>query len=657
MFFSQLQGVAIVVLLMTRINAEITTSVDCNSDANACSVDGNSECDTTSGRCICKSGFAVIDTKCVAIITSVDCSYDNNACTVDGNSICDAHTGKCVCNIGYAVFFKTKCEDIDECTANTDNCDSTNGGCTNSAGSFTCSCNTGYNLEADGFTCTAIITSVACNDDSDCSVDDNSQCDTTNGKCVCKLGFAITGTKCEQITTSMDCSSDVNACSVDGNSECDTTRGKCICNSGFAVIDTKCRDIDECTTNADNCDDTNGGCTNTEGSFTCSCYTGHNLEADGYTCTAIITSVDCSYDNNACTVDGNSICDAHTGKCVCNIGYAVFFKTKCEDIDECTANTDNCDDTNGGCTNTAGSFTCSCNAGYNLEADGFTCTDIDECAANTDNCDNTNGGCTNTAGSFTCSCNAGFNLEADGFTCTDIDECSTYTNICGRSDVQCTNTDGSYTCSCNTGYILYNNSCTVAPGTPRAFTIDYIQHNKARLSWLPGNNGGLTQTFVIQLGTGESSWEDTEVQDGVKHNDQTISKILTGLRDSTTYFVRMYAYNDVGNSPLSEILIFTTSPIKVETETKTTTTLIVGIVLSVVIVVVISYAIYVTIQLKRTRDSVQKDGRVQKKDGQVNIHIEDNTDIPDRGGYENPYTDLRTEMRDSRSPYEAISTM
>jgi hypothetical protein len=44
----------------------------------------------------------------------------------------------------------------------------------------------------------AIITSVACNDDSDCSVDDNSQCDTTNGKCVCKLGFAITGTKCER---------------------------------------------------------------------------------------------------------------------------------------------------------------------------------------------------------------------------------------------------------------------------------------------------------------------------------------------------------------------------------------------------------------------------------------------------------------------------
>ncbi|XP_060563555.1 uncharacterized protein LOC132722945 [Ruditapes philippinarum] len=323
-------------------------------------------------------------------------------------------------------------------------------------------------------------------------------------------------------------------------------------------------------------------------------------------------------------------------------------------IDKCTANTDNCDDTNGGCTNTAGSFTCSCNTGFNLEADGFTCTDIDECTANTDNCDDTNGGCTNTAGSFTCSCNAGYNLEADGFTCTDIDECSTYTNICGPSDGLCTNTDGSYTCSCNTGYILHNNSCTVPPETPRGFTIDCIQHNKARLSWLPGNNGGLTQTFVIQLGTGESSWEDTEVQDGVKQNDQPISKILTGLGDSTTYFVRMYAYNKVGKSPLSEILIFTTSPIKVETET--TTTLIVGIVLSVVIVVVISYAIYVTIRLKRNI-SFKKGGRAQEKGDQVNIHIEDSTNIPDSGGYDNPYTDLRTEMRDSGSPYQAISTM
>ena len=44
----------------------------------------------------------------------------------------------------------------------------------------------------------AIITSVACTaGGNECSVDGNSQCDTDSLKCVCKTGFAVTGTKCE----------------------------------------------------------------------------------------------------------------------------------------------------------------------------------------------------------------------------------------------------------------------------------------------------------------------------------------------------------------------------------------------------------------------------------------------------------------------------
>ncbi len=44
--------------------------------------------------------------------------------------------------------------DEDECDLNTDTCHATNATCTNTPGSFTCSCNTGYS--GDGVSCAGI---------------------------------------------------------------------------------------------------------------------------------------------------------------------------------------------------------------------------------------------------------------------------------------------------------------------------------------------------------------------------------------------------------------------------------------------------------------------------------------------------------------------
>ncbi len=172
---------------------------------------------------------------------------------------------------------------------------------------------------------------------------------------------------------------------------------------------TAATEIDECVTMTNPCDDdgdTAAACTDIVGGYTCDC-------SDGFT-------------------PGNGTC---------------------QDINECTAGTDNCAQN---CTNTTGSISCSCDSGYTLNADGHSCDDINECALNTDNCAQN---CTNTTGSFTCSCTSGYTLNADGHSCDDKNECTLGTDNCD-TNATCTNTVGSFTCACNDYYTGTGVTCT-----------------------------------------------------------------------------------------------------------------------------------------------------------------------------------------------------
>ena len=66
-------------------------------------------------------------------------------------------------------------------------------------------------------------------------------------------------------------------------------------------------------------------------------------------------------------------------------------------------------------------------------------------------CDSTHGYCNVVDNQQQCSCQRGYELNADGSTCDDVDECSTGSAACTQL---CTNTAGGYTCSCNDGYWL-----------------------------------------------------------------------------------------------------------------------------------------------------------------------------------------------------------
>uniref|UniRef100_A0A3B3TWA7 Adhesion G protein-coupled receptor L4 n=1 Tax=Poecilia latipinna TaxID=48699 RepID=A0A3B3TWA7_9TELE len=102
------------------------------------------------------------------------------------------------------------------------------------------------------------------------------------------------------------------------------------------------------------------------------------------------------------------------------------------------------------------SNSCFCNYGYT--GDGITtCNDDNECQNVTNICGD-RGQCTNTEGSYYCTCIPGYKSTGDaqfqpndGTGCTDVDECESEL-VCGPNS-RCHNTNGSFYCSCNRDYI------------------------------------------------------------------------------------------------------------------------------------------------------------------------------------------------------------
>lgn len=147
----------------------------------------------------------------------------------------------------------------------------------------------------------------------------------------------------------------------------------------------------------------------------------------------------------------------------------------CEDIDECEESSP-CG-SNSVCSNTIGSFSCSCESGYS-SPDGTDCVDIDECSAWTDSCD-TNATCNNTDGWFVCGCNPWY--QWDWETCNDIDECADGTDSCDANGM-CSNTPWWYDCSCNVWY--YNQANTVwSPTVNTCLEIDECTWQVADWNW------------------------------------------------------------------------------------------------------------------------------------------------------------------------------
>ncbi|KAF7241491.1 Fibrillin-1 [Varanus komodoensis] len=248
-------------------------------------------------------------------------------------------------------------------------------------------------------------------------------------------------------------SGDVNECEIgahncDRNAICTNTAGsfKCSCSPGWLGDGIKCTDLDECSNGTHMCSP-HADCKNTMGSYRCLCKEGYT--GDGFTCTDLD---ECSENLNLC---GNGQCLNAPGgyRCECDMGFLPSSDGKaCEDIDECTlANI--C--VFGTCHNLPGLFRCQCETGYELDRSGGNCTDINECADPT-TC--ISGTCLNIPGSYTCECPPDFELNPTRVGCVDTRSGYCYLDIKPRGD------NGDTACSNEIGVGVSKASCCCSLG-------------------------------------------------------------------------------------------------------------------------------------------------------------------------------------------------
>ncbi|KAI8482384.1 Cytochrome P450 3A4 [Branchiostoma belcheri] len=312
---------------------------------------------------------------------------------------------RCGCGSGHHMDRYGRCVDTDECLVDNGGCQKL---CVNTAGSYHCECGGDYVLAEDGMAC---IDTNPCEGQNEC-----------NQTCVDKQGWH----------------------------HCDCLEPYHLLGDGVT-----CADINECIEGTSRCSQR---CVNQPGYYTCECVAGYRLAADGRTCLEVD---ECEDNNGGC----EDICENYPGgfRCACGPGYDMTPTDYtpsyepaptglCHDVDECLYNMHMCGP-HATCTNTIGSYTCTCEAGFQLQSDGVTCLDINECASDNGQCTDL---CVNQEGSYRCACRTGSKLKPNGKECEDIDECtSVWMNRC-RSTAVCVDKVRGYDCHCTEGYRPYS---------------------------------------------------------------------------------------------------------------------------------------------------------------------------------------------------------
>lgn len=230
-------------------------------------------------------------------------------------------------------------------------CEVYNGGCSHSCTTENdrpvCTCPPGYTLQSNGVTC----------------------CHAGLGPCEQAISAQNAAELCpdgHELAEDGQTCRDVDECQqgqqCPANSLCFNTVGsfRCQCEPGFFWVGDRCEDENECESGP--CEH---NCNNTMGSYHCHCFEGFSVSlTDRHKCIVHCADMECP----AVSCDFNN-----PNQCDCPPGF-IFEEREpvhyCLDIDECVLSFE-CEQI---CTNTPGSYTCSCHEGF--QSNGSRCNAV-----------------------------------------------------------------------------------------------------------------------------------------------------------------------------------------------------------------------------------------------------------------------------------------
>ncbi|XP_071175218.1 synaptogenesis protein syg-2-like [Mytilus edulis] len=186
-----------------------------------------------------------------------------------------------------------------------------------------------------------------------------------------------------------------------------------------------------------------------------------------------------------------------------------------------------------------------------------------------------------------------------------------------------------------------------APETPSNFTITGLGETSITVQWIPGYDGGQTQTFYIEYCVaGTDVWLSHEIKTSHQldtHNLYTLS----GLQDKTSYQLRMYAKNKFNQSQYTDIETKQT----LGKEGQTSSNAMIGTVAGVLVVLLIVCAVIISFLIFRKRKGkkeTKKNTGFYENSGFQNVQIGDE--------YEEVVSKADTQEKQTSKNYEALRT-